>query len=84
MVQQRNVCRNLRKIRTISDWSATKEENHGKWKIERNDAVQKYIARICERIIYFFTYFSTVIALTSCVFFPVGLSSLARHFQQVY
>ena len=28
------------------------------------------------------TYFSTVL-LTSCVFFPVGLSSLTRHSQQV-
>ena len=31
----------------------------------------------------FITYFSTVIPLTSCVFFPAGLSSLTRHFQQV-
>ena len=29
------------------------------------------------------TYFSTVVPLTSCVFCPVGLSSLTRHFQQV-
>ena len=29
------------------------------------------------------TNFSTVVPLTSCVFFPVGLSSLTRHFQQV-
>ena len=29
------------------------------------------------------TYFSTVVPLTSCVFFPIGLSSLKRHFQQV-
>ena len=28
-------------------------------------------------------YFYTVIPLPSCVFFPVGLSSLTRHFQQV-
>ena len=30
-----------------------------------------------------FTYLSTVVTLTCRVFFPVGLSSLARHFQQV-
>ena len=29
------------------------------------------------------TYFSAVIPLNSSVFFPVGLSSLTRHFQQV-
>ena len=28
-----------------------------------------------------FTYFSTVVPPTSCVFFPVGLVSLTRHFQ---
>ena len=28
----------------------------------------------------FITYFSTVVPLTSCVFFPVGFSSLTRHF----
>ena len=31
----------------------------------------------------FITYFSTVVALTSCVFFPVGLLLLMQHFQQV-
>ena len=30
--------------------------------------------------IFLITYFSTVDPLTSCVFFPVGLSSLTRHF----
>ena len=30
----------------------------------------------------FITYFSSVVPLTNCVFFPVGLSSLSRHFQQ--
>ena len=36
-------------------------------------------------IIYFYylAYFNTVVPLTSCVFFPVGLSSLTQHFQQV-
>jgi len=31
----------------------------------------------------FITYFSTGVPLTSCVFIPVGLSSLTRHVQQV-
>ena len=31
----------------------------------------------------FMTYFSTVVQFTSCVFFPVNLSSLTLHFQQV-
>ena len=31
----------------------------------------------------FITYFSTAVPLTSCVFFPVGLSSLTRHIQLV-
>ena len=35
------------------------------------------------RIIYFVAYFSTFVPLTSCDFFPVGLSSLTRHFEQV-
>ena len=32
-------------------------------------------------IIILITYFSTVVPHTSCVFFPVGLTSLTRHFQ---
>ena len=31
----------------------------------------------------FITYFSTVVPLTSCVFFLVGLPSLTLHFQKV-
>ena len=31
----------------------------------------------------FITYFSTVVPLNICVFFPVGILSLARDFQQV-
>ena len=31
----------------------------------------------------FITYFSTVVPFNSCVFFPVDLSSLMRHFEQV-
>ena len=31
----------------------------------------------------FITYFSTVVPITSYVFFPVGLLSLTQHFQQV-
>ena len=31
----------------------------------------------------FITYFSIVVPLTNCVFFPVGLSLLMWHFQQV-
>ena len=31
----------------------------------------------------YFTYISIVVRFTSCVFFPVGLLSLTRHFQQV-
>ena len=34
-------------------------------------------------IIILITDFSTVIPLTSCVFVPVGLSSLTRHFRQL-
>ena len=33
--------------------------------------------------IYFITYFSTVFPFTNCILFPVGLSSLTRHFHQV-
>ena len=37
--------------------------------------------KISVRIIYFNYLFSTIVPLTSCVFFPVGLSPLTRHFQ---
>ena len=35
------------------------------------------------QLFIFITYFSRVVPLTSCVFFPVGLLLLMRHFQQV-
>ena len=44
--------------------------------------VQCSDGKISVRIILI-TYFSTFVTLTSCVFFPVGLSSLTRHFQKV-
>ena len=34
-------------------------------------------------LINYFTYFSTVVLSNSCGFFPVGISSLIQHFQQV-
>jgi hypothetical protein len=34
-------------------------------------------------VFIFITHFSTVIPLTSCVYFPVGLSSFTRYFQEV-
>ena len=41
------------------------------------------VAKEHSRLFIFITYFSTVVPLTSCVFFPIGLSSLLRHYQQV-
>ena len=41
------------------------------------------MARFQLELFIFITYFSTVIPIASCFFFPVGLSSLTRHFQQV-
>ena len=41
------------------------------------------LGRFQLELIIFITYFSTVVSFTSCVSFPVGLSSLTQHFQQV-
>ena len=35
------------------------------------------------QLFIFIAYFSTVVPITSCVLFPIGLSSLTRHFQHV-
>ena len=41
------------------------------------------VGRFQLELFIFITYFSTVVPITSCVFFPVGFSSLTRHFQQI-
>ena len=41
------------------------------------------IGRFQLELIYYFTYFSSVVPSNICVFFPVALSFLIQHFQQV-
>ena len=49
----------------------------------KQNACGQVVSYINSELFIFITYFSTVVPLTSCDFFPVGLSSLMRHFQQV-
>ena len=48
-----------------------------------NNMFHALVGRFKLELFMFITYFPTVIPLTSIVFFPVGLSSLTRLFQQV-
>ena len=42
-----------------------------------------YKLPIILELIYFYCLFFTIVTFNSCVFFPVGLSSLTRHSQQI-
>ena len=45
--------------------------------------VEKNVSEMQKELIYCFTYFSLSSHLTLVCFFPVGLSLLIKHFQQV-
>ena len=58
---------------------------HGKKGKQYDVLIEKYREKYPDaekqEVLIFITYFSNDIPLTSTVFFPVGLSSLTRHFQ---
>ena len=57
---------------------------NGKLSTLLNIMFHALMGRFQLEIFIFIAYFSIVVPLTSCVFFPVGLSSLTQNFEQVF
>ena len=72
----------------------TNRDESGEWRMLHNEELHSLyntknyhvfapMGRFQLELFIFITYFFIVVQLTSCVFFPVGLSKLTRHFEQV-